>query len=46
MICDIEYNLLLLVYKLNLSVLRPTCTNVYDFMTHFNKSLKTLSIDT
>ena len=34
-VCDIEYNLLLLVYKLHLSI------NVYDFMTHFNKSLKT-----
>ena len=39
-VCDIEYNLLLLVCKLHLSV------NVYDFMTHFNKSLKTLSINT
>ena len=38
-VCDIEYNLLLLVYKLDLSV------NVYDFMTHFDKSLKTLSIN-
>ena len=36
---DIEYNLSLLVYKLHLSV------NVYDFMTHFDKSLKTLSIN-
>ena len=39
-VCDIEYNLLLLVYKLHLSV------NFQDFMTHFNKSLKTLSINT
>ena len=37
-VCDIEYNLSLLVYKLHLSVI------VQDFMTHFNKSLKTLSI--
>ena len=28
-VCDIEYNLSLLVYKLHLSV------NVQDFMTHF-----------
>ena len=35
---DIEYNLSLLVYKLHSSV------NVYDFMTHFDKNLKTLSI--
>ena len=41
-VCDIEYNLSLLVYKLHLSA------NVQDFliMTHFNKSLKTLSINT
>ena len=36
---DIEYNLSLLVYKLHSSV------NVYDFMTHFDKNLKTLSIN-